>query len=132
MFSALVQYFLFPQYSEKAGKLQHMCNRPLSLYNTQACVISALHRSPWGSKQNHTLSALLHNQQCLFLLDLFLLSHHSPFLKPTMLNPSVQSSASHFSFPITQTHWHSHFGGLPAGFTRINSDCQEITGKCRM
>lgn len=86
MFSALVQYFLFPQYSEKAGKLQHMCNRPVSLYNTQACVISALRGSPWGSTQNHTLSALLHNQECLFLLDLFLLSHHLPVLKVTMLN----------------------------------------------
>lgn len=81
MFSALVQYFLFPQYSEKAGKLQHMCNKPLSLYNTQACVIFALDRSPWGSTQNHTLSPLLHNQQCLFLLDLFLLSHRSHLLE---------------------------------------------------
>lgn len=132
MFSALVQYFLFPQYSEKAGKLQHMCNKPISLYNTQACVISALHRSPWGSTQNHTLSALLHNQQCLFLLDLFFLSHHSPFLKPTIFNPSAHSSAFHFSFSITQTHWHRYFWGLPAGFSRINSDCQGITGKCRM
>lgn len=122
MFSALVQYFLFPQYSEKAGKLQHMCNRPISMYNTQACVISALRRSPWGSTQNHTLSALLHKQQCLFLLDLFLLSHHSPFLKITMLNPSAHSSASHFLFPITQTYCHSSFWGLPAGFTRINTD----------
>lgn len=132
MFSALVQYFLFPQYSEKAGKLQHMCNRPISLYNTLACVISALHRSPWGSTQNHTLSALLHNQQCLFLLDLFLLSHHSPFLKLNLLNLAVHSSASHFSFCIAQTHWQIHFWGLPARFTRINNDCQGITGTCRM
>lgn len=122
MLSALVQYFLFPQYSEKAGKLQHMCNRPISLYNTQACVISALRRSPWGSTQNHTLSALLHNEQCLSLLDLFLLSHHSPFFKITKLNPLAPSSASHFLFSITQTQCHRSFGDLPAGFTRINTD----------
>lgn len=108
MFSALVQYFLFPQYSEKAGKLQHMCNRPISLYKTQACVISALHRSPWGSTQNHTLSALLHNQQCLFLLDLF--PPFSPFSSPqkalyVTVTLSACSSASHFSFSISQTHW---------------------------
>lgn len=100
MFSALALYFRFPQYSERAGKLQHMCNRPISLYDTQACVISALCRSPWGSAQNRTLSALLHNQHGLFLLDLFLLSHHSSFLKLTMLNPTA-----HFLLPVPQTHW---------------------------
>lgn len=115
MFSALVQYFLFPQYSEKVGKLQHMCNRPVSLFSTQACVISALHRSPWGSTQNHTLSALLHNQQCLFLLDLFLLSHHSSFLKHTLLNPLAHSSASHFLFPFPQSHRHTGGGGVWSG-----------------
>lgn len=127
MFSALVQYFLFPQYSEKAGKLQHMCNKPISLYNTQACVISALHRSPWGSTQNHTLSVLLHNQQCLFLLDLFLLSHHSPLLSSTSQFCSLTSHS--ILLMLTGT---IIFGGLPAGFTQILSDCQGITGKCWM
>lgn len=91
MFSAFIPYSLFPQYSEKTRKLQHMCKRPISLYNTQASVISALYRSPWGSTQNHTLSALLHNQQCLFLLDVFLLSHHSPFIKPLRQSPLLSS-----------------------------------------
>lgn len=109
MFSALVQYFLFPQYSQKVGKLQHMCNRPISLFNTQACVISALHRSSWGSTQNHTLSALLHNQQCLFLLDLFLLSHHSSFLKHTLI---ARSSVSHFLFSFPQSHCHIGWCGM--------------------
>lgn len=120
MFSALLQYFLFPQYSEKDGKLQHMCNRPISLYETQACVISALHRSPWGLTQNHTLSEFLHNQQCLLLLDLFLPSHHSLFLKHTK---SLHCSFTfYFSFSISQAHCHWNFWGSPSKCTHIISD----------
>lgn len=131
MFSALVQCFLFPQHSGKTGKLQHMCNRPVSLYNMQACVISALRRSPWGSTQNHTLFALLHNNSVSFL-DLSLFSHHSPSLKPTMLNLCAHSYPSHFSFLITQSHWQSHFLVLTGRIFPNKQWLSGITGKCIM
>lgn len=50
--------FLFPQHPEKVGKLRHMCNRPISLYNTQTPVFSALQEPLGLSREPHTFSTL--------------------------------------------------------------------------
>lgn len=51
-------------------------------------------------------------------------------LKHTTLNPSAHSTASQVAFPhYSNSLAQSLLGGLPAGFTQINNDCEGITGK---
>lgn len=99
MFSALVQYFLFPQNSERAGKLQHMCNKSrIAVQHAGLCYFCSA-QEPMGLRRttNRTLAALLHNRQCLFPLDLFPL--FSPLPSPRNSLPSVPLGPSRLVLP---------------------------------
>lgn len=77
-----------------------------------------------GRTAGFLLSCTISSVSFSFIFASFLIT-----LSPNTWNPFP----SHFSFIITQPHWHSHREGSRGahwvGLTQINNDCQGITGK---